>query len=324
MQAKGFQINPREYLAGDSENKRLAGYEFEENDREWVNFLDLTDVPVFHNPIYSVNRGSMVYGSVKNSQELFQEGTIRAINALQEIFREKPSFRKVVTFLKGWRTVVAYSQKDIAEGYRVIRNADSTLMTQIVGGRSILTQDFYQRIEQHFIEFPKGFFLFEGTEYQFLELYGQTFIQIRYQDVPLSHLGGVYLGKFVNGEKEVDPHLIGRLPRPYIMYYEDRGLTEKDWSIMEELFASALDLDVPENIDDIARLHWWMCVKTPVQRGGGSLPEWLCAALLIYRGIRFGSWIDPQGKNAEPWAYAITSGIERFADIYGQLFSRLA
>lgn len=69
-----------------------------------------------------------------------------------------------------------------------------------------------------------------------------------------------------------------------------------------------------KNLEDIARLHFYLCRRVSHFRGGGAIAEWISSSLLIHADYDFKGWsTDP---HLEAWAQAITSGIDRFIEIY--------
>lgn len=72
----------------------------------------------------------------------------------------------------------------------------------------------------------------------------------------------------------------------------------------------------PENrekqLELIAKIHWYLCIKVPHIRGGGSIAEWICAGLMLGCDMKFSHY----NQEYELWLEAITSPINRFVNKY--------
>lgn len=113
-----------------------------------------------------------------------------------------------------------------------------------------------------------------------------------------------------------------------VSYLERTAPLDSDYDHMEEEYEKVMTNlnDREKCLYHLSRLHWWMAVRTPWYRGGEAIPEWLCGGVIDYlnrqEGLEgFRNWISPKGSpGVEPWTFAITSGIDRFSNIYPLLF----
>lgn len=97
------------------------------------------------------------------------------------------------------------------------------------------------------------------------------------------------------------------------VYFSSAG--DKDfYLLLDSIYQEYL---INKNLEYVARIHWYMCRRVTHLRGGGAVAEWIAAALIVHAGYEFKGWsIDPY---MEPWAQAITSGIDRFVEIYPEI-----
>jgi len=93
--------------------------------------------------------------------------------------------------------------------------------------------------------------------------------------------------------------------------YVGRTPDDKYYRLLDSLYQKCI---YTRKLDDIAKLHWHLCRRVPHIRGGGAIAEWISAALMIYSGYNFRNWSSH--VFLEPWSVAITSGVERFIELY--------
>lgn len=62
----------------------------------------------------------------------------------------------------------------------------------------------------------------------------------------------------------------------------------------------------------IAEIHWWLCIKVPHKRGGGSIAEWICGGLMLGCNIPFIQF----NSKYEVWLEAVTSTKNTFISNY--------
>lgn len=101
--------------------------------------------------------------------------------------------------------------------------------------------------------------------------------------------------------------------------YDDLPPNEKDYTRYENIFInifSESDLEIKKR--KIIALHREMCIKVPHLRGGGSIAEWMAVSLFLHFQIPFLKW--NQKPENEPWALAVTSGIDYFTQNYPAIF----
>lgn len=97
-------------------------------------------------------------------------------------------------------------------------------------------------------------------------------------------------------------------------YSEGSSPDDQYYQLMNETFEQIGYADV----ETIARLHWYLCIKVPHKRGGGAVAEWICAGIMLSKDIPFMGW-----SVKDVWGYAVTSGIDGFALRYRNLLKVL-
>jgi hypothetical protein len=93
--------------------------------------------------------------------------------------------------------------------------------------------------------------------------------------------------------------------------YSDDGPSIEYYLFLELLYEECLEVsEIESKIKSIAKLHYYLCVKTPFSRGGGSIAEWIAGGLMLYFDIPYIGW------KVEVWNKAVTRGVSQFVEEY--------
>lgn len=118
-------------------------------------------------------------------------------------------------------------------------------------------------------------------------------------------------GIFKDGYKE-----LGILGCSLNLYLEEEKPDVDYLLMLEHLYQNCLkDSSLSKKIRRIGKLHYYLCLKTPIERGGGSLAEWICGALLFNADVGFIGW------SVEVWNYAVTRNLSQFLEEYSEYIS---
>lgn len=176
--------------------------------------------------------------------------------------------------------------------WRPVIKSHQTLTTPLKGERFRLAKELiYQLPESETV-------IFQGTIMKVMHTENYTNVEYILDDENKSTL--IYNNQ-ANIDLCMDKSL--EIPSPYSCAGFSENIT-----IKPNYYANLMFQDM--TLDDIARLHWHLCVKVPHIRGGGTIAEWICASLIS----------DFKGWNTEVWNHAITSGIDKFVKDYQYMF----
>lgn len=104
----------------------------------------------------------------------------------------------------------------------------------------------------------------------------------------------------------------------YGCYYELDDVSREYIFFLEKLIKDYIlispSISTTERLRHIAKIHWYMCIKTPNMNGGGCIGEVVSISLMEIGGILFKKW------KKEAWFVAITSTLEEFVEKYSTIF----
>jgi len=241
--------------------------------------------------------------NIYGDQEIFSRNSQIAIETVKMSARNGDAFDEILDYVVARRSLCAAqmgTENDHIFSQTRIDSVSGSFETPLVG--NIRGECIEEMIKGMAVEgqILTGYFSFEGSEYYRAP-----------DDANLKLLIDGKKAAFYSGEKIKNPDLSYescKLKNGFfcIDYVEKRGPDGKYMEKLKNFF----------NTRDIPRLHWHMCIKTPVKRGGGAIAEWICAGLLKSEGVDFKDW----NKKYDVWSVAVTCGIDRFVESYSSLF----
>lgn len=251
-------------------------------------------------------------GSEYGSQDIFRLYSTIAVYTLAEMKRQGRGLRQMIRYAGETRAKVNELQRGSRDKFGAIRSYDKPLQTYLTEQRFRDAEDLFLRAKQEGVPFGELTF-FEGTWMLFetnplSERETCTFFDD--QQVDLANIEITSDRQFVNQCR-------GRVDEEFILelccrYQEDFGPDEE---YLQRMYFLDSYIRTPQDLANIARVHWYLALKVPHLRGGGSVAEWVAGGLMVAVGIPFSGW-NPE---FEPWSQAITSGMDRFVEIYSQL-----
>jgi len=244
-------------------------------------------------------------------QQIYEKQMTRAVFITQQMFNQGFCLTEILVYLafERWKTAMLQNSKDPDKiNMGKLRLLGKCVRTKMIRYRGLNTQRMCQNMDKK-------------TDYTISSVHLNSNPERKFDMIKLKrdkeHIGTFILSKQFTEMKEseffVNDEFVANDTIGYAIY-EDTEMTLNDYQRLEKLFQQALSGD----ITDIAILHWWMCVKTPILRGGGSMAEWLSAALLEYHNIEFNGWSQDPIK--EPWCVAVTNILEDFVSQFNSIF----
>lgn len=264
------------------------------NTPKLVDYCLKLEKTILENP--DLNIKEVEYNFVKNvdmnfygDQEIFNLYREVALEVVKILVDQEIHIFDILIYIGLRRYDLAHKMNTLnADEYGVFRTGSGDVETFLTKTRNKDMRNFFKRYGDMVSK------NFEGTEY--IAENENTLILTNNQEE----------WSIINFYPEINPE------SSFAGTYTDKGRpTEEYYKFISDLYLKILS---NPKIEDIARLHWYLCVKTPFIKGGGFLPEILCGALLK-KFYTFSHW-DP---NYEPWSQAISSGIDRFIEIYPEL-----
>lgn len=233
-------------------------------------------------------------------QDIFKQRTQNFIDVVNQLFANsyKPAFSELLLYAGFQRYETAVFQgtkKTLSMGRWRVPSKIDAIVDPLIKYRCLNATNFIQRFLD--TDLPLNQIVnFEGSD--FLFTFENETINVNCYDLDLGH----------------NSYLSVNLIPDNCGYYSSLAPNGKYYIFLNELYEKCVE---SEDLKDIGRLHFYLCRRVPYVRGGGTIAEWIAAALMIKSGYNFTGW----SKNPfmEPWSVAITSGVERFIDIYSQI-----
>ena len=283
------------------------------------------------------------YGQKRDTQWKFDVVTDRVIRVLTLYFEEdiNPNIFEALQYAGLRRHLLSVETSDgWSRSMGCIRETEiRTSLTQ--GNRFELGFDFLQRNFLHLVdvfkkateqeEAQKDFtkacgnverdMVIEGTPYKVLVTCTRNgvyfFLICMYADVFGKDMTDSSTFTFSVGYKPGDDHFFpieSASDKWFSNQYSDDKPSVEYIQELNVLLQNALltqtSANVSDKFDAVATLHFYLCRKTPHLRGGGSIAEWISAAVMRTVGLPFHGW------NTEVWNHAVTSGIDYFVENY--------
>lgn len=285
-------------MVDNSEFKKYLENIFSET---FINIEEL-DVPVEKS--YYLGSGSSFkeFNSFYGDQEIFKTQTQKFVNVINQLFDNSYliKFSELILYagFERYETAVFQGTKKTFSMGRWRRPSQSdVIVDSLIKYRCINGIDFISRFLDSNLPLNKKV-NFEGSIFKF------------------SHANDNVLVKFYDLSENYNAYLTVKITTDYMDCgsYTSRAPDAEYYIFLDSLYEKILKT---KNLDDIARLHFYLCRRVPHVRGGGAIAEWIAAALMIYSGYNFTAWST--NLFSEPWSLAITSGVERFIKIYPQI-----
>lgn len=251
-------------------------------------------------------------GSEYGSQDIFRLYSTIAVYTLAEMKRQGRGLRQMIFYAGETRAKVNELQRGSRDKFGAIRSSDKPLQTYLTEQRFRDAEDLFLRAKEEGVPFDELTF-FEGTWMLFEDNPLSERQMCTFFDDQQMDLANIE----ITSDQTFTNQCRGRVDEEFIL--ELCGRYQEDFGPDEEYLQRMYFLDnyirTPQDSANIARVHWYLALKVPHLRGGGSVAEWVAGGLMVAVGIPFQGW----NPAFEPWSQAITSGMDRFVEIYSQL-----